>query len=339
MEQGKKKYLLPEKGNFYKANLHCHSTVSDGALTPSEIKELYMRLGYSIVAYTDHDILVPHPELNDESFLALNGYELGAIGEECKVRTTGKACHIGMIALESDNLRQVCWHREKYLKKNAMSYKEQAQFYENEPNYERIYTPECVSDMMKKGREHGFFVVYNHPTWSMEDYRNYSNYHYMHAMEIFNNTCYIQGYDEYNSRVYDDMLRAGKRIFCIAADDNHNHQNDSGGGFVVIKADRLEYRTITRALEAGNFYSSQGPEIYELWYEDGKVHIKCSPAERIVFNFGNRAANSFQDENGGLIEEAAAEINDLNIYVRITVTDKYGKHANTNAYFISDLKG
>ena len=22
-------YLLPESGNFYKANLHCHSTVSD----------------------------------------------------------------------------------------------------------------------------------------------------------------------------------------------------------------------------------------------------------------------------------------------------------------------
>ena len=29
-----KKYLLQENGNFYKANLHCHSTYSDGALKP-----------------------------------------------------------------------------------------------------------------------------------------------------------------------------------------------------------------------------------------------------------------------------------------------------------------
>ena len=52
-----KKYLLPESGNFYKANLHCHTTLSDGRLTPEEIKELYKSQGYSIVAYTDHNIL------------------------------------------------------------------------------------------------------------------------------------------------------------------------------------------------------------------------------------------------------------------------------------------
>ena len=37
-----KKYLLPEGGNFYKANLHCHSNVSDGALSPAELKKIYM---------------------------------------------------------------------------------------------------------------------------------------------------------------------------------------------------------------------------------------------------------------------------------------------------------
>ena len=37
-----KKYLLPEKGTFYKANLHSHSTVSDGGWTPEEMKERYI---------------------------------------------------------------------------------------------------------------------------------------------------------------------------------------------------------------------------------------------------------------------------------------------------------
>lgn len=53
-----KKYLLPETGNFYKANLHCHSTVSDGELTVEEIKKIYTEQGYSIVAYTDHEVLI-----------------------------------------------------------------------------------------------------------------------------------------------------------------------------------------------------------------------------------------------------------------------------------------
>ena len=50
-----KKYVFPEVGNFYKANLHCHTTFSDGVLTPEQVKELYLANGYSIVAYTDHD--------------------------------------------------------------------------------------------------------------------------------------------------------------------------------------------------------------------------------------------------------------------------------------------
>ena len=40
-----KKYLLPESGNFYKANLHCHTNVSDGKWTPEKVKEEYSKQG------------------------------------------------------------------------------------------------------------------------------------------------------------------------------------------------------------------------------------------------------------------------------------------------------
>jgi predicted metal-dependent phosphoesterase TrpH len=55
-----KKYLLPESGSFYKANLHCDTNVSDGKWTPEKVKEEYAKQGYSIVAYTDHNIMLPH---------------------------------------------------------------------------------------------------------------------------------------------------------------------------------------------------------------------------------------------------------------------------------------
>ncbi len=41
-----RKYLLPKEGSFYKANLHCHTTVSDGGMTPEEIKNLFKSKGY-----------------------------------------------------------------------------------------------------------------------------------------------------------------------------------------------------------------------------------------------------------------------------------------------------
>ena len=34
-----KKYLLPKEGKFYKANLHMHTTISDGNMGVLETKE------------------------------------------------------------------------------------------------------------------------------------------------------------------------------------------------------------------------------------------------------------------------------------------------------------
>ena len=68
--------ILPKSLNKYKVNLHTHSTVSDGRLTPEELKELYKSRGYSAIAYTDHRNCVPHIELTDDTFVALTGTEL-----------------------------------------------------------------------------------------------------------------------------------------------------------------------------------------------------------------------------------------------------------------------
>ena len=55
-----KKFLLPDGLPEFKANLHCHTTVSDGELTPQQIKECYQKAGYSVVAFSDHDRFYTH---------------------------------------------------------------------------------------------------------------------------------------------------------------------------------------------------------------------------------------------------------------------------------------
>ena len=54
-----RKYLLPENGNFYKANLHCHTTVTDGELTPEVIfrRFLVSAVGHADEAFPPRDAL------------------------------------------------------------------------------------------------------------------------------------------------------------------------------------------------------------------------------------------------------------------------------------------
>ncbi len=330
-----KKYLLPKNGNFYKANLHCHSTFSDGAYTPEELKALYMEQGYSVLAYTDHEIFIPHNELCDENFVALNGCEMSV--SEPKSNLVKKCCHLCMIALDENNHVQPCWHRSRYLWGNAAKHRDKVKFDDTLPDYERVHSSEGVSDFMKRFSESGFFVTYNHPTWSLEDCRDFTNYHGMNAIEIFNTTAVFEGYPDYNEKEYDQMLRAGKRIFCIADDDNHGNLKSFFGGFTMIKAEALNYKSITNALLNGQFYSSQGPLIDELWFENGEIHVTCSNAKRIVFSTAVRATGIVENADNSPVNSGSFKVIPEYGYVRITVIDENGKPANTNAYFVDEL--
>ncbi len=334
-----KKYLIPEKGEFYKANLHCHTTVSDGRRSPEEIKALYKKLGYSVVAYTDHDIFIPHNDLTDDTFLALNGFEMEVNEPGDAAWNTKKCCHVCYVALDKDTEIQPMYN-EAYLFKPSLKYRHLVRYDKNETPYERRYTGDGIGEMMKKGRDAGFFVTYNHPTWSRETYPEYTSYHGMHAMEMFNGGCIVEGYDDYNPRVYDDILSAGERIYCIGTDDNHNRHedltrdSDSGIAYTVIKASRLEYKAVTDALLAGNFYCSDGPSIDALWTEDGNVYIECSEADSIAITYQIRRGGVVFTDGKQPLTKASFPIDREWGYFRITVTDKQGHHACTNAYFL-----
>lgn len=332
-----KKYLLSQEGNFYKANLHCHTTLSDGAMTPEQVKARYMEKGYSVIAFTDHDIFLTHPELCSEDFLALNGFEV-EITEGGKPWPEAKTCHICFVALDENICQHPLWHRSKYLFGNSTIHRDEVRFDESLPDYERSYTPECASDMMRIGREKGFFVTYNHPRWSMEEYNDYIRYNNMDAMEIYNHGCYVEGYWDYNGVVYDELLRSGKRIFCIATDDNHTYKHTCGG-YVMIKAKELSYSAIAKALKEGDFYSSTGPEITELYIEDNEVHVRFPAAAKAILSTGIRrqAMQTAPADSTEPWQEAVFPLNGNEKYFRITLLDDQGHTADTNAYFLDTL--
>ena len=327
-----RKYLLPETGTFFKANLHCHTTVSDGDMTPQDVKDDYTAQGYSVVAFTDHDVMLPHRELNDEKFLALNGFEIEAYYDEA-YDPNRKCAHLCFVALEPDNDKMPFWYPGEYteLHDAVLNYDR------TQPPVKRNYDPECINNMIRKGREAGFFVTYNHPAWSRESYLEVSRYAGMQAMEIFNYGTWVAGYPDYSPQLFEAFLQDGRKIYVIAADDNHHRGRDTCGGWTMIKAEKLEYRAITDALQAGNFYASWGPEIKSLWFEDGKLHVQCSEAVRVTCNHKYRRGLVVHAPEGQTITEEVFEIPRDYGYVRVTVVDEKGRCADTNAYDLEEL--
>ena len=134
-----KKVLLTNTKPYFKANLHCHTTISDGRVSKETIKEHYKKNGYSVVAFTDHDVLVPHPELNDENFLALNGYEIQLDKWESDDYADTKTCHICFIALEEDNRYPACLRRTGYKVGNADNYTHLLEFQDDQEDFDVSY--------------------------------------------------------------------------------------------------------------------------------------------------------------------------------------------------------
>lgn len=322
-----KKYLLPNMGNYYKANMHCHSTCSDGRCTPQTIKEMYKEKGYSIVAFTDHEILLDHSYLNDENFLALLGYEISFSQEDDRGWMYPKCCHINLYPKDQSDTIQVCFNKNK-LFANAANYLPIIK-YKGEP-YKYTYSAECINDVIKTAVENNFLVSYNHPEWSMETIADYINYDGYFAIELYNHGSGKNNSD--NILDYNALLRHGKRVFPFATDDCHD-VDAMFGGFIMINAEKLEYKQIIHSLENGDFYASTGPEITSLYTGDGKVYITCSPAKSVWLCHDGRHVVSADADDGTTLTKAVLDIPQGSTFIRVIVIDSAGKKAYTRGYF------
>ena len=336
-----KHYLISPNGNFYKANLHMHTTVSDGRMTPEETKRAYVEKGYSIVAFTDHEIIVKHNELSDDTFLALTSCELSV------TETTPdgafpykKTYHLNFLSKDPERDVFSAFSASHVMSRSREYVTEEMRQYQ----YPYEYSVECINDIIARCNEEGFLVTYNHPVWSGQNYLDYADLKGLWGIEVYNTGCAINGYPD-TVQPLTDLLRKGERIVPLATDDAHS-LCDCFGGWVMVCADALEYGAVMEALEKGEMYSSTGPEIKELSIEDGVLHVVTSEAVKIYFNTECRTQGCVRAEAGKTLCEANFDLNPYlaNVrspeaaFVRVTVQDANGNCAWSRAYFSNELK-
>jgi hypothetical protein len=63
-------------GQWFKGNLHTHTTASDGIRTPQETVDHYSRNGYDFLSITDHGVLTDPTTLNPQGMTLIPGEEI-----------------------------------------------------------------------------------------------------------------------------------------------------------------------------------------------------------------------------------------------------------------------
>ena len=331
------KQLLPRVERYFKTNLHTHCTISDGRMTLEEVKERYKAKGYQVLCMTDHNVIADHSDLNEPDFLMLTGIEVNFNASDYGAAYS-KTYHLNLIAKDPTNK----WSpRELSIKRRPT-----AAPYEALMQWEDMgitCDPESINTMIAKANENGFLVMYNHPTWSCHEYPDYAPLKGLWGMELRNTECCMIGHNENNFRVFKDLLNCGSRLFPVGTDDTH-HPTAVGGSWIMVGAEALRYDSVIQALEKGDFYMSCGPEITDLFVEDGVLKLRCSDARRINLESYGRYARVVFAENEPLhgaefpLESFFQKVNgDPNAFLYLTVTAADGSYATTRAYFLNEL--
>ncbi len=309
----------------YKGNMHLHTTWSDGSLTAAETVEVFKEKGYHFVCISDHDIYSRTEAFDTEAFITLPGMERGGLNP---VADKDPGYHIGVIDDPASEPE-----RERF---------EHLQAFPTPIPWEGEHSPQTLIDEM---RAHGNMVIFNHPEWHLTRFEDMVKYDGFFAIEIYNHATEWSTASSYGAAYWDHALQNGKRVFGIAADDSHGHNRswsipEYGGGWVQVQADRLTRRDIVQSLKDGDFYSSTGPEIYDLRVEDGQLHIECSPCRSIMFKaFPLRGPFVGNWESGEPITAASMSIEEEMQYIRVECVDYEGRVAWSNPVFVADLLG
>ena len=331
------KHLLPAVPKYFKTNLHTHTTISDGKLSPEEVKELYKSKGYQVLCITDHNTIADHTAMSEPDFLMLTGMELNYNHTDYRPRFDGKSYHFNLISKTPHNIWTPWKARGQY--SGAKAYEPLMEC----ENMDMRHEIDITNEMIAKANEKGFLVMYNHPTWSCHSYQDYAPLKGLWGMELRNGECIKLGNNENNARVWKDLMNQGNRVFPVGSDDMHTPRA-AGTAWIMVGAEKLEYGSVIDALEKGDFYMSCGPEIHSLTIEGNILKITCSDAESITLESFARFARRAANDDGTYIQKAEFDLTKFfekadkeSMYLHLTVNGPDGTYATTRGYYLHEL--
>ena len=278
-------------GNWYKGNVHVHSTISDGGKTLVQLADMYAGAGYDFLARADHWVSSDAAsDPADYPLLWLDGIEIdgmdrGGSGYHvvCLGTFTGLTREMGLIAA------------------------------------------------MEAARAQGGLIVLAHPYWmgnSMEEVLRWGFDGieiYNHLCQWFNGkSC---GAAHWNAA----LERFGQTLAFAVDDSHLQEWFPAwNGGWIMVNAAECTRPAVFAAIRAGNYYSTCGPEFHTIEYDGFNFAVRTSPVAfvRLVGRRGlGTRVGSFE---GDLLTEATFEAPADWPYAYLELEDARGRRAWTN---------
>ncbi len=286
-------------GDWFKGNIHTHTTNSDGQMTPEQVVNNYEKAGYDFLSITDHGVLTDTKELSKPGFLLIPGEEICA-----GYSGRGRLFHIVGLNIQEGVPAK---------------------------GFDRVEDPQRIIDLIRK---QGGTAIMAHPYWSDLNSSDLVRFKGYIGVEVYNTTCDLTIGRGRSNVHWDDLLAGGRRLLGFAVDDAHCLDKpllplDLCKAWICVKARSLTVEGIMEGIRRGLFYSSNGPEIRGIEVEGDEIRVSSSPVRSIAFvSSGGHGENNTVD--GGSLEEAVYAVRASEAYVRIEITDLNGRKAWSN---------
>ena len=282
----------------YKVNLHMHTTLSDGKVSPVEAVRTYRDAGYDAVALTDHWFFGAGSEVDDMTILP--GAEYNVPGNDA-IEGVYHIVGIGMT---------------------------------RQPSVTKHMGVQTIIDRIHEA--HGLAIL-AHTAWSLNTPEMIMKLRGVDATEIYNTVSGVHHSRRADSSLIVDMLGCQGRIYpLIAADDTHYYDGtDECASWVMVEAEDNTRAALMRGLRRGAYYATQGPEVHLVCDGDGYT-VKCSPVSEIVFLSNiTWSPRVFEGEN---LTEAHYVPREGERFLRVQVKDKDEKMAWTQIVSLPNAK-
>jgi hypothetical protein len=295
------------KLHWYKGNTHTHTLNSDGDSTPDDVVRWYREHGYDFLVLTDHNFLTSVDALNalhgaDEQFLLVKG-------EEVTDKFGEKAIHVNGLDVRQRVDPQGGSSVVDVLQRNVNAIRgANGVPHINHPNFRWSIT----ADELRQVRNNKLFEIFN-------------GHHQVNNLGGGG----VPGLEE----AWDAILAGGVLLYGIAVDDAHTFKQPGnpdvagpGRGWIVVRAARLEARTLLDAMESGDFYASTGVELAD--YQAGPQRITVS----VKATSYSKYRVQFIGKGGKLLREVAEPVASYEIRgdegsVRARVLESNGRMA------------
>ena len=286
--------ITDKNGNtYYKVGLHIHTNMSDGKNTLEEVITEYKANGYDAVAITDHWKVGKSGE--QDGMYILSGCEYNNKGHE----SISGVMHILGIGMKYD------------------------------PELTREASNQEIVDGINAA---GGIAVLAHPAWSLNRVEDAQALQGIMGAEIYNAVSEAhQSVRAYSDNFVDLCANSGIYYQLLATDDAHYYDGtDSCKGWVMVRTDALNDDALLQALRAGDFYATQGPELY-VKREGNTLIIDCTPCQYIAV-VSNLAWAKSRVLRGEDLTHFEYEIKETEKWLRVQVRDSEGNFAWSNIF-------